>query len=115
MDRAQKEKQKQEEATNAALAEEFDEIQARMDADHELVVRLTHEEQEKYTIEERITLLAEYFERRKKQLAAKREFTLADGWYFDMLQHVSREKISSHQGMLKKIVELKPKLQLRVQ
>ncbi|GJQ94592.1 uncharacterized mitochondrial protein-like protein [Tanacetum coccineum] len=70
--RAQKEKQKQEEATNAALAEEFDEIQARMDADHELAVRLTHEEQEKYTIEERATLLAEYFERRKKQLAAER-------------------------------------------
>ncbi|GJX64904.1 putative ribonuclease H-like domain-containing protein [Tanacetum coccineum] len=61
-----------EEATNAALAKEFDEIQARMDADHELAVRLTHEEQEKYTIEERATLLAEYFERRKKQLAAER-------------------------------------------
>ncbi|GJV12415.1 hypothetical protein Tco_1353956 [Tanacetum coccineum] len=64
---------KQEEATNAALAEEFDEIQARMDADHELAVRLTHEEQEKYTIEERARLLAEFFERRKKQLAAERE------------------------------------------
>ncbi|GKD30287.1 hypothetical protein Tco_1241065, partial [Tanacetum coccineum] len=72
LDRAQKEKQKQEEATNAALAEEFDEIQARMDADHELAVRLTHEEQEKYTIEQRATLLAEYFKRRKKQLAAER-------------------------------------------
>nr|GEW39383.1 ribonuclease H-like domain-containing protein [Tanacetum cinerariifolium] len=33
---AQKEKQKQEEATIAALTEDFDEIQARMDADHEL-------------------------------------------------------------------------------
>ncbi|GJT24008.1 hypothetical protein Tco_0893945 [Tanacetum coccineum] len=72
LDRAQKEKQKQEEATNAALAEEFDEIQAKMDVDHELAVRVTHEEQEKYTIEERATLLAEYFERRKKQLAAER-------------------------------------------
>ncbi|GKC33779.1 putative ribonuclease H-like domain-containing protein [Tanacetum coccineum] len=72
LDKAQKEKQKQEEATNVALAEEFDEIQARMDADHELAVRLTHEEQEIYTIEERATLLAEYFKRRKKQLAAKR-------------------------------------------
>ncbi|GJU52497.1 hypothetical protein Tco_1226211 [Tanacetum coccineum] len=72
LDRAQKEKQKQEEATNAALAEEFDEIQARMDADHELAVRLTHEEQEKYTIEERARLLAEYFKRRKKQLVAER-------------------------------------------
>ncbi|GKA06730.1 hypothetical protein Tco_0685954 [Tanacetum coccineum] len=36
LDRAQKEKQKQEEATNAALAKEFDEIQARTDVDHEL-------------------------------------------------------------------------------
>ncbi|GKB43892.1 hypothetical protein Tco_0888834 [Tanacetum coccineum] len=71
LDRAQKERQKQEEATNAALAEEFDEIQARMDADHELAIRLTHKEQEKYTIEERARLLAEFFERRKKQLAAE--------------------------------------------
>nr|GEY22992.1 hypothetical protein [Tanacetum cinerariifolium] len=65
-------KQKQEEATITALTEEFDEIQARIDADHELVVRMTHEEQEKYTIKEKERLLAEYFERRKKQLAAKR-------------------------------------------
>ncbi|GJU90580.1 hypothetical protein Tco_1303003 [Tanacetum coccineum] len=72
LDRAQKERQKQEEATSAALAEEFDEIQARIDADHELAVRLTHEEQEKYTIEERARLLAEFFEGRKKQLAAER-------------------------------------------
>ncbi|GJY10895.1 hypothetical protein Tco_0379080 [Tanacetum coccineum] len=56
----------------AALAKEFDEIHARIDADHELAVRLTHKEQEKYTIEERARLLAEFFERRKKQLAAER-------------------------------------------
>ncbi|GJY19573.1 hypothetical protein Tco_0391064 [Tanacetum coccineum] len=36
LDRAQKERQNQEEATSAALAEEFDEIQARIDTDHEL-------------------------------------------------------------------------------
>ncbi|GJW05383.1 hypothetical protein Tco_1564239 [Tanacetum coccineum] len=72
LDRAQKERQKQEEATSAALAKEFDEIQARIDADHELAVRLTHEEQEKYTIKERARLLAEFFKRRKKQLAAER-------------------------------------------
>nr|GEX35444.1 hypothetical protein [Tanacetum cinerariifolium] len=36
LDRAQKERQKQEEATIAALTEEFDEIQAIMDVDHEL-------------------------------------------------------------------------------
>nr|GEU47520.1 hypothetical protein [Tanacetum cinerariifolium] len=72
LDRAQKERQKQEEATIAALTEEFDEIQAKIDVDHELVVRMTHEEQEMYTIKERARLLVEYFERRKKQLAAER-------------------------------------------
>nr|GEX41273.1 hypothetical protein [Tanacetum cinerariifolium] len=66
LDRAQKERQKQEQTTIADLIEEFDEIQARMDADHELAIRMTHEEQEKYTVEERARLLAEYFERRKK-------------------------------------------------
>ncbi|GKB88789.1 putative ribonuclease H-like domain-containing protein [Tanacetum coccineum] len=57
---------------DAALAEKFDEIQAIIDADHELAVRLTHGEQEKYIIKERARLLVEFFERRKKQLAAER-------------------------------------------
>ncbi|GKB00119.1 hypothetical protein Tco_0828112 [Tanacetum coccineum] len=35
LDKAQKERQKQEEVTSAALAEEFDKIQARIDVDHE--------------------------------------------------------------------------------
>ncbi|GKE38202.1 hypothetical protein Tco_1461607, partial [Tanacetum coccineum] len=48
------------------------ELKARIDADYELAVRMTQEEQEKYTIEERDGLLAEFFEMRKKQLAAKR-------------------------------------------
>ncbi|GJS02904.1 putative ribonuclease H-like domain-containing protein [Tanacetum coccineum] len=65
-------KSSDEDDTNAALAKEFDEIQARIDADHELAVRLTHEEQEKYTIEERARLLAEFFDQRKKQLAVVR-------------------------------------------
>ncbi|GJR00808.1 hypothetical protein Tco_0523792 [Tanacetum coccineum] len=50
----------------------FDEVQARKDADYELSARLTQEEQEKYTIKERAKLLAEFFERRKKQIAAER-------------------------------------------
>ncbi|GJU85509.1 hypothetical protein Tco_1293055 [Tanacetum coccineum] len=63
LERAQQERQRQEDDTNAALAKEFDEIQARIDADHELAVRLTHEEQEKYTIEERARLLAFFNQR----------------------------------------------------
>ncbi|GJR94240.1 hypothetical protein Tco_0266414 [Tanacetum coccineum] len=66
LERAQHERKRQEDDTNAALAKEFDEIQARIDVDHELTVRLTHEEQEKYTIEERVRLLAEFFDQRKK-------------------------------------------------
>nr|GEV88605.1 hypothetical protein [Tanacetum cinerariifolium] len=63
------ERERQEEASKAALAELYDEVQAQIDVDHELAVRLTHEEQEKYTVEERSKLLAEFFKRRKKQLA----------------------------------------------
>ncbi|GKB92943.1 hypothetical protein Tco_0979080, partial [Tanacetum coccineum] len=44
--------------------------EVRIDADYELAARMTQEEQEKYTIEERARLLAEFFEKRKKQLAA---------------------------------------------
>ncbi|GKE40823.1 hypothetical protein Tco_1464228 [Tanacetum coccineum] len=72
LERAQQERQRQEDDTNAALAKEFDEIQVRIDVDHELAVRLTHEEQEKYRIEERARVLAEFFDQRKKQLAAAR-------------------------------------------
>ncbi|GJY43349.1 hypothetical protein Tco_0431562 [Tanacetum coccineum] len=50
----------------------FYEVQARIDADYELAARMTHKEQEKYTIKERARLLAEFFERRKKHLSAER-------------------------------------------
>ncbi|GJT01211.1 ribonuclease H-like domain-containing protein [Tanacetum coccineum] len=43
-----------------------DQVQARIDADHELAIRWIQEEQEKYTMDERAKLLAEYFENRKK-------------------------------------------------
>ncbi|GKA77031.1 putative ribonuclease H-like domain-containing protein, partial [Tanacetum coccineum] len=52
LDRAQIERQKQEEGNSAALSEEFDEIQARIDVDHELAVRLTHEQGEKKWIDD---------------------------------------------------------------
>nr|GEY09604.1 putative ribonuclease H-like domain-containing protein [Tanacetum cinerariifolium] len=67
--------QKQEEATIVVLTEEFDEIQAKIDADHKLAARLTYEEQKQFIIEEMAKLLVEFFKRRKKQLAAER----ADG------------------------------------
>ncbi|GKC84635.1 hypothetical protein Tco_1140352 [Tanacetum coccineum] len=66
------ERERQEEASKVAIVEMFDEVQARIDADYELAARMTQEEQEKYTIEKRAMLLAEFIERRKKQLAAER-------------------------------------------
>ncbi|GJY87608.1 putative ribonuclease H-like domain-containing protein [Tanacetum coccineum] len=43
--------QKQEEATNAALAEEFDEIQARIDADHELAQKEVQDSNKEQRVE----------------------------------------------------------------
>ncbi|GKA17732.1 hypothetical protein Tco_0697569 [Tanacetum coccineum] len=63
---ARLERQRQEQASLNYIANLYDEVQARIDADHELAVRWTQEEQEKYTVDERAKLLAEYFENRKK-------------------------------------------------
>nr|GEX11587.1 uncharacterized mitochondrial protein AtMg00810-like [Tanacetum cinerariifolium] len=48
---AKTKRERQEEASKAALAEMYDEVQAQIDVDYELAVILTHEEQEKYTVE----------------------------------------------------------------
>nr|GEW70597.1 putative ribonuclease H-like domain-containing protein [Tanacetum cinerariifolium] len=68
----ERERQREEQASMNYIANLYDEVQARIDVDHELAVRWTHEEQEKYIVDERAKLLAEYFERRKKQLVEER-------------------------------------------
>ncbi|GJT01088.1 putative ribonuclease H-like domain-containing protein [Tanacetum coccineum] len=71
LDRAQIERQRQEEATNAALTKEFDEIQAYIDADALFAAKLQQEERERereqFTIEERAQFLVE-------KIAAQRKF-----------------------------------------
>nr|GEZ21081.1 hypothetical protein [Tanacetum cinerariifolium] len=47
------ETKRQKEDSKAALAELHDDFQAQIDVDHELAARLTHEEQEKFTVKER--------------------------------------------------------------
>ncbi|GKA06390.1 hypothetical protein Tco_0685614 [Tanacetum coccineum] len=69
---ARLERHRQEQASLNYIANLYDEVQARIDVDHELAVRWTQEVQEKYTVDERTKLLAEYFENRKKQLAEER-------------------------------------------
>ncbi|GJU80011.1 putative ribonuclease H-like domain-containing protein [Tanacetum coccineum] len=73
---ARLERQRQEQASLNYIANLYDEVQARIDADHELAVKWTQEEQEKYTVDERAKLLAEYFENRKKQFAEERAATI---------------------------------------
>ncbi|GKA64199.1 hypothetical protein Tco_0763805 [Tanacetum coccineum] len=60
------EAKRQEEASMAALAELHDAVQAHIDADQELAARMTLEEHEKYTVEERARMLAEFIKNRKK-------------------------------------------------
>nr|GEY39642.1 hypothetical protein [Tanacetum cinerariifolium] len=65
----ERERHGEEQVSMDYIANLYDKVQVRIDADHELAVRLTHEEHEKYTMVKREKLLAEYFERRKKKLA----------------------------------------------
>nr|GEW56302.1 hypothetical protein [Tanacetum cinerariifolium] len=64
-------RQKEEEA-NIALIVEWNDVQAMMDADHELVKGLQAEEQGKLTIEERSKLFVELMNQRKKHFARLR-------------------------------------------
>ncbi|GKD82651.1 hypothetical protein Tco_1349490 [Tanacetum coccineum] len=62
----EEEAKRQEEASMAALAELYDAVQAQIDADQELAARMTLEEHEKYTVEERARMLAEFIKNRRK-------------------------------------------------
>nr|GEY37352.1 zinc finger BED domain-containing protein RICESLEEPER 2-like [Tanacetum cinerariifolium] len=61
-------RQKEEEA-NIAFIESWDNTQAIMDADYELVVRLQEEERRELTIEEKSMLFVELMDKRKKYFA----------------------------------------------
>nr|GEV04792.1 retrovirus-related Pol polyprotein from transposon TNT 1-94 [Tanacetum cinerariifolium] len=67
-----KEKSKKEERANIALIEEWDDIQATIDADHQLAERLQALKQEELFDAEKATLFQQLLEKRKKHFAAKR-------------------------------------------
>ncbi|GJU29098.1 hypothetical protein Tco_1172687 [Tanacetum coccineum] len=56
---------------NVALIEEWDDIQAKIEADHELAQRLQAEEQEELFVEEKAKLFQQLLEYRRKHFAAK--------------------------------------------
>ncbi|GKD66515.1 hypothetical protein Tco_1308623 [Tanacetum coccineum] len=57
---------------NVALTEEWDDIQAKVNADYQLVQRLQAQEQEELTDEEKARLFVQFLEQRRKHFAAKR-------------------------------------------
>ncbi|GKE61102.1 hypothetical protein Tco_1511469, partial [Tanacetum coccineum] len=71
---AEEEKKKlaEEEATKAALIRDYDDIQARIEADSILAARLQEEEREKFTIEERAKFLHDTIAAQRKFLAQQR-------------------------------------------
>ncbi|GKC80908.1 hypothetical protein Tco_1136625 [Tanacetum coccineum] len=69
---ARLEREREKEASNAALIEEWDSIEARIDIDAQLAERIQAEEREQVSIEEQARLLMEFTAARKKFFAAKR-------------------------------------------
>ncbi|GJW23791.1 uncharacterized mitochondrial protein-like protein [Tanacetum coccineum] len=57
---------------NVALPEEWDDIQAKVDADYQLAQRLQAEEQEQFITKQKAALFKELLEQRKKHFAAKK-------------------------------------------
>ncbi|GJV79987.1 hypothetical protein Tco_1515857 [Tanacetum coccineum] len=69
---ARLEREREEEASIAALIEEWDSIEATIDDDRELAKQLQAQEKEELTVEEQSKLLAKFIETRRKYIAAKR-------------------------------------------
>nr|GEW76995.1 putative ribonuclease H-like domain-containing protein [Tanacetum cinerariifolium] len=68
----ERERVAEEEATNAALIREYDEIQARINSDSIIAARLQKEEREKFTVEERAKFLHDAIVAQRKFLAKQR-------------------------------------------
>ncbi|GKA65888.1 hypothetical protein Tco_0765595 [Tanacetum coccineum] len=71
-ERLAREKAEKEEVANIALIETWDDIQAKIDDDHQLAKRMQAQEQEELSIEEKATLFQQLLEKRRKHFAAKR-------------------------------------------
>nr|GEV13294.1 hypothetical protein [Tanacetum cinerariifolium] len=71
-ERLTREKAKKEERANISLIETWDDIQAKIDVDHQLAERLQAQEQEELSNLEKATLFQQLLEKRRKHFAAKR-------------------------------------------
>ncbi|GJT85614.1 hypothetical protein Tco_1067331 [Tanacetum coccineum] len=71
-ERLAREKAKKEQEANIALIETWDDIHAKIDADHQLAERLQAQEQEELSDAEKATLFQQLLEKKRKHFAAKR-------------------------------------------
>ncbi|GJV19852.1 hypothetical protein Tco_1368872 [Tanacetum coccineum] len=71
-ERLAREKAEKEKEANIALIEEWDDIQAKIDADYQLAERMQAQEQEELSDAEKATLFQQLLEKRRKHFAAKR-------------------------------------------
>ncbi|GJS00718.1 hypothetical protein Tco_0317226 [Tanacetum coccineum] len=71
-ERLAREKVEKGKEVNIALIETWDDIQAKIDVDHQLAERLQAQEQEELSVEEKATLFQQLLEKRRKHFAAKR-------------------------------------------
>ncbi|GJT47238.1 hypothetical protein Tco_0955953 [Tanacetum coccineum] len=70
--RITKEKAAEQEAKDAALIEQMEDVQARMDADELLAERLQQEEREQFTVDEQARMLVDLIAERKKFFTSQR-------------------------------------------
>ncbi|GKC82105.1 hypothetical protein Tco_1137822 [Tanacetum coccineum] len=66
----------EEEATNAALIQDFDDIKARIEADRLLALRFQEEEREQFTMEERAKFLHDTIAAQRRFLAKQRDVAI---------------------------------------
>ncbi|GJZ69195.1 hypothetical protein Tco_0632745 [Tanacetum coccineum] len=71
-ERLAREKAEKEEEANIALIETWDDVQAKIDADHQLAERMQAQEQEELSDAEKTTLFMQLLEKRRKHFATKR-------------------------------------------
>ncbi|GKD12501.1 hypothetical protein Tco_1196908, partial [Tanacetum coccineum] len=71
-ERLTREKAKKEKEANIYLIEEWDDIQAKIDVDHQLAKRLQAQEQEELSDAKKVTLFQQLLEKRRKHFVATR-------------------------------------------
>ncbi|GKB51382.1 ribonuclease H-like domain-containing protein [Tanacetum coccineum] len=71
-ERLAREKAEKEQEANIALIETWDDLQAKINNDHQLAKRLQAQEQEELSVKEKATLFQQLLEKRRNHFAAKR-------------------------------------------